>query len=108
MLAAMNASTSGYARKSDDTSGLELCIGGLAQGQLPKVPGMTFHFEGGDMVLPASNYFIFLESSGSYCFSMVSSPDVTIIGSVQQQNFQIYYDTVGRRIGFVPKSCVGR
>ncbi|KAG0579028.1 hypothetical protein KC19_4G067000 [Ceratodon purpureus] len=108
VLAAMNASTQSYPRKTDDTSGLDLCLGGTVNGQVPNVPAMTFHFEGGDMVLPASNYFIFLESSQSYCFSMVESPDVTIIGSVQQQNFQVYYDTVGRQLGFVPKSCVGR
>lgn len=108
VLAAMNASTMDYPRKTDDSSGLDLCLGGFAEGQLPTVPSMTFHFEGGDMELPPSNYFIFLESSQSYCFSMVSSPDVTIIGSIQQQNFQVYYDTVGRKIGFVPKSCVGR
>lgn len=105
VLAAVNASTQAYPRAADSTSGLDLC---LVNGQVPDVPAITFHFDGGDMALPASNYFIFLESSQSYCFSMVESPDVTIIGSVQQQNFQVYYDTVGRRLGFVPKSCVGR
>lgn len=108
VLMAMNASTMSYPRKVDDTSGLDLCIGGFAKGALPTLPSMTFHFDGADMLLPPSNYFIFLESSQSYCFSMVPSPDVTIIGSVQQQNFQVYYDTIGRKLGYVPKSCVGR
>jgi len=92
VLAAMNASTLAYARKTDDTSGLELCFGGFPQGQLPSVPGMTFHFQGGDMVLPPSNYFIFLESSQSYCFSMVGLATHTptgkillVLGKVPQQ-----------------------
>ncbi|XP_024391846.1 aspartyl protease family protein 2 isoform X2 [Physcomitrium patens] len=108
VLAAMNASTMAYSRKIDDISRLDLCLSGFPKDQLPTVPAMTFHFEGGDMVLPPSNYFIYLESSQSYCFAMTSSPDVNIIGSVQQQNFQVYYDTAGRKLGFVPKDCVGR
>lgn len=103
VLAAINATVAGYPRKTD-SSGLDLCLSGV-QGQLPKVPNLTFHFDGADMFLPVSNFFIFMETSQAYCLSMLSSPDVSIIGSLQQQNFQIFYDTINRKIGFVPKTC---
>ncbi|CAM6063313.1 unnamed protein product [Sphagnum tenellum] len=98
VLNAMNTSTMIYPR-TEAVPGLDLCFAG-SNAQLPNVPTLTFHFEGADMVLPVSNYFIFIESSQAYCLSISQSPDMTVLGSIQQQNFQVLYDTVNRQIGF--------
>lgn len=105
VLNAMNTSTMVYPR-TEAVPGLDLCFAG-SNAQLPNVPTLTFHFEGADMVLPVSNYFIFIESSQAYCLSISQSPDMTVLGSIQQQNFQVLYDTVNRQIGFVPRVCTG-
>jgi hypothetical protein len=105
VLNAMNTSTMIYPR-TEAVPGLDLCFAG-SNAQLPNVPTLTFHFAGADMVLPVTNYFIFIESSQAYCLSISQSPDMTVLGSIQQQNFQVLYDTVNRQIGFVPRVCTG-
>nr|XP_043607068.1 aspartyl protease family protein 2-like [Erigeron canadensis] len=72
-----------------------------------KVPTVVMHFKGGaDVSLPASNYLIPVDSSGSFCFAFAgTSTGLSIIGNIQQQGFRVVYDLAGSRVGFAPKSC---
>ncbi|XP_031263028.1 aspartyl protease family protein 2 [Pistacia vera] len=71
-----------------------------------KVPTVVLHFRGADMSLPASNYLIPVDSSGTFCFAFAGTMNkLTIIGNIQQQGFRVVYDLAGSRVGFAPRGC---
>ncbi|CAL5400873.1 unnamed protein product [Camellia sinensis] len=71
-----------------------------------KVPTVVMHFVGTDVSLPASNYLIPVDSSGSFCFAFAGTMNgLSIIGNIQQQGFRVVYDLAGSRIGFAPRGC---
>ncbi|XP_071691051.1 aspartyl protease family protein 2-like [Rutidosis leptorrhynchoides] len=71
-----------------------------------KVPTVVMHFNGADVSLPASNYLIPVDSSGSFCFAFApTSSGLSIIGNIQQQGFRVVYDLAGSRVGFAPNGC---
>ncbi|XP_059634386.1 aspartyl protease family protein 2-like [Cornus florida] len=71
-----------------------------------KVPTVVMHFVGADVSLPASNYLISVDSSGSFCFAFAGTMSgLSIIGNIQQQGFRVVYDLAGSRIGFAPRGC---
>ena len=71
-----------------------------------KVPTVVFHFSGGDVSLPASNYLIPVNSQGRFCFAFAGTMgNLSIIGNIQQQGFRVAYDLVGSRVGFMSGAC---
>ncbi|KAL9320485.1 hypothetical protein ACSQ67_012324 [Phaseolus vulgaris] len=72
-----------------------------------KVPTVVLHFRGADVSLPASNYLIPVDNSGSFCFAFAGTMSgLSIIGNIQQQGFRVSYDLGGSRVGFAPRGCV--
>ncbi|XP_027350940.1 aspartyl protease family protein 2 [Abrus precatorius] len=72
-----------------------------------KVPTVVLHFRGADVSLPATNYLIPVDSSGSFCFAFAGTMSgLSIIGNIQQQGFRVVYDLAGSRVGFAPRGCV--
>ncbi|XVE77287.1 hypothetical protein DITRI_Ditri13aG0050200 [Diplodiscus trichospermus] len=71
-----------------------------------KVPTVVLHFRGADVSLPATNYLIPIDSSGTFCFAFAGTMTaLSIIGNIQQQGFRVAYDLAGSRIGFAPRGC---
>ncbi|XWS46239.1 hypothetical protein CRYUN_Cryun14cG0047500 [Craigia yunnanensis] len=71
-----------------------------------KVPTVVLHFRGADVSLPATNYLIPVDSSGTFCFAFAGTMSgLSIIGNIQQQGFRVAYDLAGSRIGFAPRGC---
>ncbi|CAN8267857.1 unnamed protein product [Cochlearia groenlandica] len=71
-----------------------------------KVPTVVFHFSGGEVSLPASNYLIPVNMGGRFCFAFAGTMgSLSIIGNIQQQGFRVAYDLVGSRVGFMSKAC---
>ncbi|KAG8382928.1 hypothetical protein BUALT_Bualt05G0130800 [Buddleja alternifolia] len=72
-----------------------------------EVPTVSFHFSNGkELGLPAKNYLIPVDSSGTFCFAFApTSSSLGIIGNVQQQGTRVSYDLANSVIGFSPKKC---
>ncbi|OIW16770.1 hypothetical protein TanjilG_05504 [Lupinus angustifolius] len=71
-----------------------------------KVPTVVFHFRGADVSLPAANYLIPVDNSGSFCFAFAGTMSgLSIIGNIQQQGFRVVYDLASSRVGFSPRGC---
>ncbi|XP_021905624.1 protein ASPARTIC PROTEASE IN GUARD CELL 1 [Carica papaya] len=72
-----------------------------------RVPTVSFHFSGGRSYdLPAKNYLIPVDSSGTFCFAFApTSSSLSIIGNVQQQGTRVSYDLANNRVGFTPNKC---
>ncbi|CAE6079561.1 unnamed protein product [Arabidopsis arenosa] len=71
-----------------------------------KVPTVVFHFGGGEVSLPASNYLIPVNTEGRFCFAFAGTMgSLSIIGNIQQQGFRVAYDLVGSRVGFLSRAC---
>uniref|UniRef100_A0A5B7BC84 Peptidase A1 domain-containing protein n=1 Tax=Davidia involucrata TaxID=16924 RepID=A0A5B7BC84_DAVIN len=72
-----------------------------------EVPTVSFHFSNGkSLSLPAKNYLIPVDSTGTFClaFAPTSSP-LSIIGNVQQQGTRVSFDIANSLIGFSPNKC---
>ncbi|KAJ9547075.1 hypothetical protein OSB04_019618 [Centaurea solstitialis] len=72
-----------------------------------EVPTVSFRFSNGkELGLPAKNYLIPVDSSGTFCFAFAStSSSLSIIGNVQQQGTRVSYDLERSIIGFSPNKC---
>ncbi|XWS50704.1 hypothetical protein CRYUN_Cryun12cG0109400 [Craigia yunnanensis] len=72
-----------------------------------KVPTVAFHFGNGKSLdLPAKNYLIPVDSSGTFCFAFApTSSSLSIIGNVQQQGTRVSFDLANNRVGFSSHKC---
>ena len=72
-----------------------------------RVPTVSFLFAGGkSWDLPAKNYLIPVDSSGTFCFAFApTTSSLSIIGNVQQQGTRVSYDLANSRVGFSPNKC---
>ncbi|KAL5544728.1 hypothetical protein UlMin_008512 [Ulmus minor] len=72
-----------------------------------RVPTVSFEFSGGkSLQLPAKNYLIPVDASGTFCFAFApTTSSLSIIGNVQQQGTRVSYDLVNNRVGFSPNKC---
>lgn len=72
-----------------------------------KVPTVALHFAGGQSLdLPAKNYLIPVDSSGTYCFAFAeTTSSMSIIGNVQQQGIRVHYDLAKSQVAFTPNNC---
>jgi hypothetical protein len=72
-----------------------------------KVPTVVMHFRGADVSLPATNYLIAVDTSGTFCFAFAGTMSgLSIIGNIQQQGYRVVYDLASNRVGFAPNGCV--
>ncbi|MBA0719011.1 hypothetical protein Golax_006720 [Gossypium laxum] len=79
----------------------------LASRTSVKVPKVAFHFSGGmSLDLPAKNYLIPVDSSGTFCFAFApTTSSLSIIGNVQQQGTRVSFDLANNKVGFSPQKC---
>jgi Xylanase inhibitor N-terminal/Xylanase inhibitor C-terminal len=86
--------------------GLSLCFslpeGGIKSVNIPK---MIFHFDGADMDLPLENYMVEDRMNKLLCLGMVSTRGISILGNMQQQNMNIFYDIENGILSFEPAVC---
>ncbi|KAJ6933081.1 hypothetical protein NC651_008485 [Populus alba x Populus x berolinensis] len=69
-----------------------------------KVPVITAHFNGADVVLQTLNTFILI-SDDVLCLAFNSTQSGAIFGNVAQMNFLIGYDIQGKSVSFKPTDC---
>ncbi|KAJ4709581.1 aspartic proteinase CDR1-like [Melia azedarach] len=89
-----------------------LCFSGDIREDLWGFPAMTFHFSGGvDLVLDAKTMF-YQDSSSVFCLAVGPSDfigerlkDVSIIGMIAQQNYNVGYDLVENQLYFQRIEC---
>ncbi|CAN0908989.1 Protein ASPARTIC PROTEASE IN GUARD CELL 2 [Linum grandiflorum] len=72
-----------------------------------RVPTVSFYFsEGPVLTLPAKNFLIPVDESGTFCLAFAASASkLSIIGNVQQQGIQISVDGANGFVGFGPNVC---
>lgn len=72
-----------------------------------KVPTVSFQFgDGKSLSLPAKNYLIPVDSSGTFCFAFApTSSSLSIIGNVQQQGTRVSFDLANSRVAFSSNKC---
>ncbi|KAK2971706.1 hypothetical protein RJ640_004000 [Escallonia rubra] len=101
---AFRAGASGL-KRAPDFSLFDTCFDLSGKTEV-KVPTVVMHFAGADVSLPATNYLIPVDTSGSFCFAFAGTMSgLSIIGNIQQQGFRVVYDLAASRIGFAPRGC---
>ncbi|XP_073157764.1 protein ASPARTIC PROTEASE IN GUARD CELL 2 [Henckelia pumila] len=72
-----------------------------------RVPTVSFFLSGGPILtLPARNFLIPVDESGTFCFAFApSSSTLSIIGNIQQEGIQISFDGANGFVGFGPNVC---
>ncbi|KAJ0966866.1 hypothetical protein J5N97_023783 [Dioscorea zingiberensis] len=72
-----------------------------------RVPTVSFLFSGGTtLTLPARNFLIPVDESGTFCFAFAqSSNGLSIVGNIQQEGIQITFDSSNGFVGFGPNTC---
>lgn len=72
-----------------------------------RVPTVSFFLSGGPILtLPARNFLIPVDESGTFCFAFAPSPTgLSIIGNIQQEGIQISVDGSNGFVGFGPNVC---
>lgn len=71
------------------------------------VPTVGFHFSGGgSMSLPAKNYLVPVDSTGTFCFAFApTSSSLSIVGNIQQQGIRVSFNRVNSQVGFSVNKC---
>ncbi|KAJ0969673.1 hypothetical protein J5N97_022550 [Dioscorea zingiberensis] len=100
-------------------TGLRPCFGiGLSAAAVLELPELGFHFKSGaEMRLPIENYFAIAgdrAAGAAACLTLVGGEadaasglePAVILGSFQQQNYQVVYDLERERIGFRRQPCL--
>lgn len=79
----------------------------LSKKKTVDVPTVSFHFSNGkELALPAKNYLIPVDSSGTFCLAFApTSSSLSIIGNVQQQGTRVTFDLANSLIGFSSNKC---
>lgn len=97
---------------AERTTGLRPCFWAAPPSEKLRLPQLSFHFKGGaEMRLPLANYFAIVGGSGAVCLTIVTDagdgggPSV-ILGSFQQQDYNVVYDLERERLGFRRQSCL--
>ncbi|GAB2289755.1 Protein ASPARTIC PROTEASE IN GUARD CELL 1 [Dionaea muscipula] len=72
------------------------------------VPTVSFRFADGEreLRLPAKNYLIPVDSTGTFCLAFApTTSSLSIIGNVQQQGTRVHFDLASSQVSFSPNSC---
>lgn len=71
------------------------------------VPTVSFKFsDGKSLQLPAKNYLIPVDSSGTFCFAFApTTSSLSIVGNVQQQGTRVSFDLANSKVAFSPNKC---
>ncbi|GER37923.1 eukaryotic aspartyl protease family protein [Striga asiatica] len=92
-------------KPSSNYSLLDTCFDLSGKGHV-EVPTVALHFEGGAvMELSRINCLFPVDTNGTYCFAFAAADGVSIIGNIQQQGFEFWFDSAGKRLGFAPNRC---
>ncbi|KAF3617159.1 Aspartic proteinase CDR1 [Capsicum annuum] len=86
---------------ADPSGSLSLCYKSFS---IEKIPIITMHFVGGDLVLGPFNTFI-ATSEGSFCFAFAASYGGQIYGNIAQTNFMVGYDLERKSVSFKATDC---
>ncbi|KAF4368694.1 hypothetical protein G4B88_025112 [Cannabis sativa] len=72
-----------------------------------RVPTISFYLSSGPILtLPARNFLIPVDDSGTFCFAFAPTPaELSIIGNIQQEGIQISFDGANGFVGFGPNVC---
>ncbi|KAE8711770.1 Protein ASPARTIC PROTEASE IN GUARD CELL 2 [Hibiscus syriacus] len=72
-----------------------------------RIPTVSFYLSSGPILtLPANNFLIPVDDTGTFCFAFASSgSDLSIIGNIQQEGIQISFDGANGYVGFGPSDC---
>ncbi|KAH8968608.1 hypothetical protein BDL97_03G135700 [Sphagnum fallax] len=116
-IASTGLNINGFSLMNDSATsiGLDTCYETASAGDDAPPPGLTsvmFHLaDGVHLELGDGNIFIEVDD-GIWCLTFASGGEndeggLSIIGNIQQQNFQIQYDLANSRIGFAPANCGG-
>ncbi|KAF3772985.1 Aspartic proteinase nepenthesin-1 [Nymphaea thermarum] len=83
---------------------MDTCFQGLPDSI--SIPTLTFHFDGGDLQVPAENYIAVDSVKQLSCLAILPSPaNVNIIGATTLQNFLVAFDLGRNMITFTPTQC---
>ncbi|XP_031500814.1 aspartic proteinase nepenthesin-1-like [Nymphaea colorata] len=83
---------------------METCFQGLPDSI--SIPTLTFHFEGGDLQVPAENYIAVDSVKQLSCLAILPTPaNVNLIGATTMQNFLVSFDLGRNMITFTPTQC---
>lgn len=94
-----------HLKKAPEFSLFDTCYDLSGQTEV-KVPTVVLHFRGADVSLPAKNYLIPVDTSGTFCFAFAGTMGgLSIIGNIQQQGFRVVFDLADSRVGFAPRGC---
>ncbi|GMH10888.1 hypothetical protein Nepgr_012729 [Nepenthes gracilis] len=100
------AQTAGLPRAARGVSIFDTCYD-LSGFVSVRVPTLSFYFsEGPILTLPARNFFIPVDETGTFCFAFAPSPTgLSIVGNIQQEGIQISVDGSNGFVGFGPNVC---
>lgn len=74
-----------------------------------EVPAVVLHFGDGkekELELPAKNYMIPVDSSGTFCLAFApTTSSLGIIGNVQQQGTRVSFDLANNKVAFSSNKC---
>lgn len=84
--------------------GADLCFSAPSNATVD-LPKFVLHFDGADLDLPETNYFISDPNIGLLCLAVMPSRDASILGNMLQQNFFITYDIGENKLSFIPTQC---
>nr|CAB3489632.1 unnamed protein product [Digitaria exilis] len=92
--------------RAPDRDGFEACyVAPTSNGSLEEaVPAVVLHFDGADMALPVTNYFVDV-GDGVVCWIVQVSPSISIIGNVMQVDFHVLHDVNNSVLSFQPANC---
>ncbi|KAL0435831.1 UNVERIFIED_CONTAM: putative aspartic protease [Sesamum radiatum] len=90
--------------------GLELCYERKKAEGFKNLPSMTFHLKNADLVVRPEALFLVMDKissdKGEYiCLAILPSDFITVIGSYQQTNQRLIYNTKQQQLLFSPENC---
>jgi len=89
---------------TESPTGLKICFEEPSDISSIKFPSVVFHFDGADWNVPTKNYLV-SDGEGAICAAFQGSSSQSIIGNLQQQNFEILYDNERNLLSFAPVDC---
>ncbi|XP_015898713.3 aspartic proteinase nepenthesin-2-like [Ziziphus jujuba] len=93
----------GLERVVNSSEGFELCY--KQRRGFSHYAGLTFHFEGADMVVQPQFMYVQNYRMRYFCVALLPFTGPTLIGAWQQQNTRFIYDLNLQELQFAPEDC---